>query len=316
MLVLLLLLLMLPASVAFAQDNTMGLPPRPSMELRPSFSPNGTRIVFSSNRSGNWSIYTLEMETGSVTQISHLSENQFSGRFSPDGKFIAFYSNYWGNPWTGAVDHDLVIAGWDGSDLHQVFDDAANQIFPDWSPDGRDLIFLSDHEGVERLYRRSVESEDSDWVSLTPEWTTPGMFNARVHWRANAVFFDAPAPGALQDGPELWRLDLATGTLHQLTRNDVVEYGPNLSPDGSTIVYQTTDKSGRSQVAVMSADGSGQRTLTDQSSNMTPAWSPDGQQIVFVRMIEEQIDFTTKRRNRDIYIMDSDGTNVRRLLMW
>ena len=157
--------------------------------------------MFSSNRSGNWSIYSLEIATGQIIQISYLYEHQFSGRFSPDGKHIAFYSNYWGNAWTGGVDHDLFVAGWDGSDVHRVFDDAANQIFPDWSADGKSLIFMSDHEGIRKLYQRSTDADvNEELISLTPDWTAPGMFNARVHWPTNAVFFDGPCPSCSAAG--------------------------------------------------------------------------------------------------------------------
>jgi WD40 repeat protein len=90
------------------------------------------------------------------------------------------------------------------------------------------------------------------------------------------------------------------GDLYGLTRDREVRrltddggsYGPSFSPDGSRIVFSSvgdygdvSDTVGASglDLYVMAADGSERRRLLDGDEDVSPAWSPDGQQIAFVR---------------------------------
>lgn len=79
---------------------------------------------------------------------------------------------------------------------------------------------------------------------------------------------------------------------------------PAWSPDGSKMAYQRSVR-GRAQVWVMSADGSGARSLTDLGEAAGyPSWSPDGKRIAFA---------VRENRNWDIYLMNADGSGVTRL---
>jgi hypothetical protein len=82
-------------------------------------------------------------------------------------------------------------------------------------------------------------------------------------------------------------------------------FSPSLSPDGSTIVFVTTDGS-LPRIATIGIDGSGMRVLTNKLLGINPVWSPDGTRIAFVG---------TKPLpwNKDVYVIDADGTNLRRI---
>jgi dipeptidyl aminopeptidase/acylaminoacyl peptidase len=83
-----------------------------------------------------------------------------------------------------------------------------------------------------------------------------------------------------------------------------MESGPQFSPDGSKIAFEST-RSGAYEIWMCRGDGSGVVQLTDfKSSTGTPRWSPDGQRIAFD---------SRAPGNADIFVVDSDGGSPRRL---
>ena len=89
-----------------------------------------------------------------------------------------------------------------------------------------------------------------------------------------------------------------------------VDEEPSWSSDGERIVFARASANNNHNVFVMNADGSHQIRLTGSTTDDTsPMWSPDGTQIVFTRTRGRDWDIPTG----DIYVMDTDGSNIRRL---
>ncbi|MGE5375106.1 MAG: DUF333 domain-containing protein [Bacteroidota bacterium] len=103
----------------------------------------------------------------------------------------------------------------------------------------------------------------------------------------------------------VYRLEIETSSLAQLTKNETNTFSGPFSPDGTHLLFTGFGLT-HSFVGVMEADGSGQTDLTNQpdSDETFPAWSPDGSQIAF-----------TSRRdgNNEIYVMGADGSAQKRL---
>jgi len=97
---------------------------------------------------------------------------------------------------------------------------------------------------------------------------------------------------------------LAAGPSEKLISSTRFESGPQFSPDGSKIAFEST-RSGAYEVWICRSDGSGLVQLTHFNSHTgTPRWSPDGQQIAFD---------SRAAGNADIYVIDSEGGSPRRL---
>jgi Tol biopolymer transport system component len=119
------------------------------------------------------------------------------------------------------------------------------------------------------------------------------------------------------NGPDIFVMNEDGSALTQLTFAEDVEgrsYGPACSPDGSQIIFIRSFGIGADMLYVMNADGSNQELLADFAeigSFSDLAWSPDGSQIGFRARAESDEDVDNWWL--DIYVMDADGANLRRL---
>ncbi len=102
-------------------------------------SPDGTRIVFASARSGNGDLYLYDLTDGRLQQVTMSEETDLFPRWSPDGRDVMFTSG-------GETSHDIRIVRNVGTDhqreevlVHWFFDD----VLPSFSPDGRYISFYT-----------------------------------------------------------------------------------------------------------------------------------------------------------------------------
>ncbi len=120
----------------------------------------------------------------------------------------------------------------------------------------------------------------------------------------------------LDEGWSLFAVDPTTGVERQIT-NGYRDYGSDWSPDGTKIVYDSESSccgNGGQGIWVVNADGSDATELIDDGS--VPAWSPDGTEIAFARADPGTMvpaGDMAEGTGFSIYVMDADGTNVRRL---
>jgi len=106
-------------------------------KLRPSFSPDGKRIAFESDRLGSMEIWTCESKGINCVQITSLHGIAATARWSPDGKMIAFEFH----PGEHADVYVIDVAGGVPRRIPTVA--GADNLAPSWSRDGRWLYFSS-----------------------------------------------------------------------------------------------------------------------------------------------------------------------------
>jgi Tol biopolymer transport system component len=124
---------------------------------------------------------------------------------------------------------------------------------------------------------------------------------------AGTIAFASLAPR----GWDLYALDVETRFERRLTDHTRLDYNAAFSPDGARVAF-VSERDGIGQIYVADADGSGIRRVTESFGlDDTPAWSPDGRRIVFSSTRESAGE--PGRAWNALYVMDADGSNVRRL---
>ncbi|MEV6611093.1 amidohydrolase family protein [Kutzneria sp. NPDC051319] len=184
-----------------------------------------------------------------------------AGQLSPDGATIAM--DLLGVLW-------LVPAG--GGAAERITDDLMDIAQPDWSPDGRRLIFQSYRDGNFNIW--VVDRDGSGLKQLTE-----GPFDhrePRFSPDGRTVVFSSDLTGSY--GIHL--LDVATGKITQLSDTPVEEYEPAWSPDGAKVAFVAA---GNRIDVVTVADGSRSTAITVTATQQlhSPAFTPDGKDLVY-----------------------------------
>jgi Tol biopolymer transport system component len=107
-----------------------------SIDRQPTYSPDGKRVLFSSNRSGNLDLWMMDLGTGALRQVTDDRAQDWDPSFTPDGKHIL-----WDSDRTGHL--EVWIANLDGSAARQVTQDGVDAENPTETPDGQWILYWS-----------------------------------------------------------------------------------------------------------------------------------------------------------------------------
>lgn len=171
----------------------------------------------------------------------------------------------------------LVVTRTDSLNFRIITSGARDQ-FPDWSPVDSRIVFESTRQRPGG--GRSIWVVNANGTGLTNFGTThPG------EWRMPAWSPDGSKIVHIRfplSTTEIYVMDQDGTNPVRLTSNTVDDKYPQFSPDGTQIAFQRPNQAGIPQIWVMATDGSGQRRVT-QEGGMEPAWSRDGQSLIYVR---------------------------------
>jgi Tol biopolymer transport system component len=124
-------------------------------------SPDGTRLVLSSDRAGNPDLWLMPAGGGEMQQLTTDPTPDWLPRFSPDGSRIAFYAYRSGN-------RDLWVMPASGGQAKQITRNPAQDFHPSWSPDGNSLVFWSVRDANQDVYAIAVDGSGETRLTDDP----------------------------------------------------------------------------------------------------------------------------------------------------
>ncbi len=290
------------------------------LDQAPSWSPDGARIVFSTDRGsadGTVKLFVMDADGANVRQLTTGPGDHVEASWSPDGSQIAFTSVEEG-------EYEGFVIDTDGANLRKLTSSIGSVPWPSWSPDGTQIAFESAYDGDYEVFVMNVDGANlrqltnNTFVDGAPSWSPDGTQIAYV---------------SDQDGDlELFVMNVDGANLRQLTNNTHVDRNPGWSPDGTQIAY-VSDQDGDLELFVMNVDGANLRQLTDNTavdSITNQAWSTHTPNKEFDlegdrtgNLFQDssvtpdaggKILFTSDRSGSfQIYVMNADGTDQRRL---
>lgn len=167
-----------------------------------------------------------------------------------------------------------------------------------------EIMFTSKRDGNFEVYL--MNSDSTNVKRLTDNLKTDYGLN----WSPDGKFilFYSDRSG----NEEVWRMNSDGANPVNLTNNPSSERAASYSPDGKTIVF-ISDRDNKTQdFYLMNADGGNVRRITyNKIYCESPEWTNDGKQIIFTMIVQK--DSTDKKFNGEIFIMNSDGSNQKRL---
>ena len=282
----------------FAWDRISHTPP--VRDGSPSWSPDGHRLVFYSERAdGKGDIFAMNSDGTNVSPIVINPADDGSPAISPDGHQLAFDSD------RDNGNFDIYVASLDKPQLRRLTGDPARDVSPAWSPDGKKIAFMSNRgsrQGFDIYLMNALDGSNVERV------TTVG-----------SAWFPQFSPDgtklAFHVGRDVNVLDLATHAMHALTEDPANGMYPSWSPDGKQIAFMSW-RNGRTEIFTMNADGTNQKPLVTLAagSAIDPRWSPDGRYIAFVQVPEATPDAPEdSKMPRAIYTVEVTSGRVTRL---
>jgi TolB protein len=253
-------------------------------------SPDGSEIVFDSDKNGNRQIFKMGIHGENLKQLT--SDYDCYGAFySPDGSKI-LYELY--DQTTSPLSSDLYLMNIDGTQRTRLTytDNIIGR--HSFSPTGQQIIFEYYSDFGYQIYTINVDG--SGLNQLTDTLSNKNLFPVYSPDGNKIIFVSYNG-----DKSDIYMMDSDGTNKTNLTNDETPKSSPLFSPEGDKIIFSGQPGPYISDdLYIMDVDGKNRRRLLDgliEKWNYSPSYSKDGQRIVFLS-------------GRDIYMCDRNGKNI------
>jgi eukaryotic-like serine/threonine-protein kinase len=284
--------------------------PTPTETILPSPTPVPTeeigQVAFVSDRTGSMQIWVINEDSTNARQISNIPEGACQPSWSPDGQEIAFISPCYRKQPQVYEDAQIYLMSADGSNVRLMPNTVLGDFDPAWSPEGDRIAFTSVRTGRPHIFVINLkdnslqELSDTRYPDIQPTWHPGGKQLAFIR---NNPF------------PHVWVMSDQGLTEFQFSASgNVVDLNPVWSPNGDFIVFTQSQVEPAIPWLMMKyyEDRNNNKEFRIRPSGAPdpgpvagPSVSPDGNWIAYESWPDG--------RNHDIFIMDINGENRRRL---
>ncbi len=212
-----------------------------SAKTDPAWSPDGSQLVYSSDRSGSFNLWIRNMKSGAEKQVTDSASSEGAASWSPDGSRIAYVNA------TGDMDGDVEVLDVKTGRSKKVHDHTFGPGYPTWSPDGK-IIIISNlkqdssrfREGSNAMWEIPADGSDpGHQIVPVPHRSIGSRLGEGPVWSPDGKLMAFEMEGALWVMPVNSKGDPA-GAPRKIV-SDPVDY-LNWTGDSKHIFYMSVDK--------------------------------------------------------------------------
>lgn len=228
-----------------------------SINLSPTWSPDGASLAFTSYVQGNPDLYLLKLGGKQIKQLTAGRGGKITPSWDPKDQRIALASS------ANGIANIYTISP-SGKGLQRLTNGDAIDLSPTWSPDTHSIAFASERAGGLHIFRMDSSGR------YIQRLTFVGEQNDMPNWSpmGDKIVFAGRVGGQF----DIFMMNANGGNIQRLTINAGSNEHPTFSPDGRFITFSST-RTGTPTIFIMRRDGSNQ-TRISKGNGILPSWGP------------------------------------------
>lgn len=247
-------------------------------DRHPWWSPDGQRLVFESDRDGDWELFVINQDGSNEEQLTSNSFDDRNPSWHPDGTKILFESNRNGH-------FGLYLLNLNNRSVQPVLLDNFN-LEPTTariSPDGRHIAFSADSDpgnAALNLYKTSIQG------GVVTQLTNAAYRSFYGAWAPDSeqlVFFSRRDTEGQQDELYIMHINQPDSLVKRITDYPQHDFCPHWSADGKRLVFSRSIPDARPELFISNIDGTDVKQITStlQLGETQAVWSPDGKSVAY-----------------------------------